>query len=355
MMEEGGSSTPGLGRRRVGRTDLQVSVLGFGGNPLGGLMEEVSDESGNSAVAAAFELGINYFDTAPFYGTGLSEHRLGAALRPYPRDAFVISTKVGRLLRPGRERESSADKYYRGRLPFTPVFDYSYDGAMRSLDDSIQRLGIPQVDIALIHDVSPAMQGDMLEQRFREASAGAARAVSALRDQGVVKAVGVGVSDWKICMRFAEVLDVDVFLLAVRYTLLDQEPAREFLPFCRARNISVIAAAPFVSGILATGAVPGARYMYQPAPEAIMARTRAIEEVCRRHGVPLMAAALQMPLGDPAVCSVLPGFRARHEVLEAAATMRHPIPAEFWADLKAAGLMDEATAVPRAAAAPDRA
>lgn len=346
MTDKTGNKPATLKRRRVGKTDLQVSELGFGGNPFGGLMEAVSDTSANDAVDAAFEVGVNYFDTAPYYGAGLSEHRLGAALRRHPRENFVLSTKVGRLLKPGREEK---DTFYQGALTFTPYFDYSYDGAMRSLEDSIQRLGIPSIDILLIHDVSPNMQGDMLEQRFREASAGAAKAVNALREQGVIKAIGVGVSDWKICMRFAEVVDMDVFLLAVRYTLLNQEPAKEFLPFCRERNISVIAAAPFVSGILATGAVPGARYMYQPATDDIMARTRAIEAVCANHKVPLMAAALQMPLGDSAVCSVLPGFRARSEVLQAAEMVRHPIPEDFWVELKSTGLMEEETIVPVAA------
>jgi D-threo-aldose 1-dehydrogenase len=311
-------------------------------------MDVVSDASAHDAVHAALDAGITYFDTSPFYGLGLSEHRLGAALRARPDAPVVISTKVGRLLRPAREALEPG--LFKGALPFRPEFDYSYDGAMRSIEDSLQRLGRSSIDIVHIHDVSPNMQGDMLEQRYREAASGAARALFDLRDQGVVRAVGVAVSDWRICLRFAqEVGRFDLFLLACRYTLLDQEPARDFLPFCRNQGIGVIAAAPFVSGILATGAVPGAKYMYAPADAAILERTRQIEVVCARFDVPLQAAALQMALGDPAVVSVLPGFRAAWEVKAAVEMMQCPIPAAFWAALKADQLISEETLVPHLA------
>ncbi|MBI3503566.1 MAG: aldo/keto reductase [Proteobacteria bacterium] len=327
-------------RRTIGRTALAVSQLGFGAAPFGNLLADVPDSATRAAVDAAFDAGINYFDTAPFYGHGLSEHRLGEALRGRPRDSFVVSTKVGRLLKPRNGMERSIGPFAT-TLPFDPVYDYSYDGAMRSFEDSLQRLGMSRVDIVLIHDVTPKWQGDLLEERYRQAMDGAYKALERLRSSGAIRAIGVGINDVDILGRFARDGDFDCFMLAGRYTLLDTSALPDLLPTCERRRISILLAAPYNSGILATGAVPGAKYWYADAPAEILDRVRAIEAVCARHGISLQAAATQFPLGHPALASVAAGYRAPEEVRIAAAACRARIPAGFWSDMKSVGLIDQ--------------
>jgi len=330
--------------RRVGRTDLAVSQLGVGTAPFGSLAAADGDASVRSAFDALYDAGQRYFDTAPFYGLGLAEHRFGACLRSVDRRTLAISTKVGRLMRP--HADGIAEGAVGGAYPFDVAFDYSYDGALRSLDASLQRLGTNRVDIALLHDVNRRWQGDMLEQRYREAMGGAYRALVELRDAGVVKAIGVGVNDWEILLRFAADGDFDCFMLAGRYTLLDHTALARFMPECERRGIAVLMAAPFNSGILATGAKPGATFFYVEAEAAIMERTRRIEAVCARHYVDLAAAALQFPLAHPAVASVVTGMRSAAEVAQNLAHVRAPIPAGFWAELKHEGLIDRAAPTP---------
>jgi D-threo-aldose 1-dehydrogenase len=334
-----------LPRRPLGRAPLAVSVLGFGAAPLGGLYREVSAADAGAAVRTALAGGVTYFDTAPLYGHGLSEHRLGEALREVPRDAFVLSTKVGRLLRPTRG-DPPPDGLFANALPFDYVYDYTRDGARRSLEDSLQRLGLAQIDIALIHDVVPRWHGADYERRFRESMEGAYPALAELRAAGVVRAIGVGVKDWDVCLRYLGAGDFDCVMLAGQYTLLCQDALPELLPHCARAGVGVLLAAPFNSGILATGAGPVARYFYQPAPPEILARTRRLETVCRRHGVTLAAAALQFPLAHAAVASVVAGARSRAEVEANVELVRRSIPAAFWQELKAEGLVPMAAPVP---------
>jgi D-threo-aldose 1-dehydrogenase len=329
--------------RRIGQRDLAVSLLGVGTAPFGSLAPDAGDHATREAFASMHAAGLRYFDTAPFYGTGLAEHRLGMCLRDVDRRELAISTKIGRLLTP--QGGGAAPGAHAGRYPFEIAFDYSYDGTMRSLEYSLQRLGTNAVDIVLIHDVNRRWQGDLVEQRYAEAMGGAHRALSDLRAAGVIKAFGVGVNDWSILLRFAADGDFDCFMLAGRYTLLDHTALDVFLPDCLRRQISVLMAAPFNSGILATGATPGATYFYQEAAPEIVERTRSIESICARHGVPLPAAALQFPMAHPAVASVVTGMRSAREVAENVAHCRARIPDAFWQELKHEGLIAEAAPV----------
>jgi D-threo-aldose 1-dehydrogenase len=334
-----------LPRRPLGRAPLAVSVLGFGAAPLGGLFREVSAVDAGGAVEAALAASVTYFDTAPLYGHGLSEHRLGEALRAVPRDAFVLSTKVGRLLRPTRG-DPPPGGLFANALPFDYVYDYSRDGTRRSLEDSLQRLGLARVDIALIHDVIPRWHGADYERRFRESMEGAYPALAELRAAGALRAIGVGVKDWDVCLRYLRAGDFDCVMLAGQYTLLCQDALSELLPHCVRTGVAVLLAAPFNSGILATGAVPDARYFYEPASPEILARTRRLEAACERHDVPLVAAALQFPLAHAGVASVVAGARSRAEVQANVQLVRRPIPSSFWAELKAEGLLPVTAPVP---------
>jgi D-threo-aldose 1-dehydrogenase len=338
-----------LTSRPLGRTGLTLTELGFGGAPLGNLFAPVTDTAARRAVQVAFAAGVRYFDTAPLYGLGLSEHRLGRALQEYPREAFVLSTKVGRLLEPSAPVEAGAGAYV--ELPARrPVFDYSGDGALRSVEASLARLGLERIDLLLIHDIDAFTHGPTGQPaRYREALAGAYPVLDRLRRAGTVRAIGLGVNEWQVCQRAAEDADLDCFLLAGRYTLLEQGVLDTFLPLCLRRGIGVIIGGAFNSGILATGAVPGATYNYRPAAVEIRARTEALARVCRAHGVPLAAAALQFPLAHPAVSSVIVGMRGPAEVEANLTLRRHPIPDELWRDLKAEGLVHPAAPTPRAA------
>lgn len=332
-------------RRRIGRAELDVTVLGFGCGPIGGLFEQIPDEQARAAVRAARDGGITYFDVAPLYGIGLAEHRLGEALRGRKKD-FILSTKVGRLLRPAASGIPQ-ETMFREALPFEIVYDYTYDGIMRSVDDSCQRLGIPGADILYIHDVNRKWHGDAVDQRFREVMEGGYRALEKLRAAGAVKAIGVGVNDPDILVRFAEAGDFDCFMLAGRYTLLEQTPLEKLFPVCEKRGISIVAAGPFNSGILATGVKPGARYFYSEAAPEILDKTSRIEKVCARHGVPLAAAALQFALGHPVVASVVTGMVSSQEVEVNLRHMAHVIPQDFWLELKREGLLRQETPLPR--------
>jgi D-threo-aldose 1-dehydrogenase len=328
----------------LGRRGLRVSRLGLGCGPFGNLMAEVAEDDIRATVQAARAAGVTYFDTAPFYGHGLSEHRLGESLRSVPRDSFVLSSKVGRLLRPDPQARTQGP--FARTLPFEVVYDYSYDGALRSLEDSLQRLGLARIDIVYIHDVNRRWRGDLLEQSYREAMAGAYRALERLRSEGAIGAIGVGVNENEVLLRFARDGDFDAFMLAGRYTLLDTSALAELLPECERRGIAITLAAPLNSGILATGAVAGATFWYQPAPPEILERVRRIEAVCARHRVPLRAIALQFPLAHPALASVVVGMRHPREVEENVAAMRQAIPADLWRELRHERLIDEAAPVP---------
>ncbi|HEX3208828.1 MAG TPA: aldo/keto reductase [Geminicoccaceae bacterium] len=327
-------------KRRLGKAGVEVTIMGFGGAPLGNLFQALSEADSLATVRACYDAGIRYFDTAPLYGYGLGEHRLGEALRGRDRDTFVLSTKIGRLLRPGDPRTLDHGPF-RDALPFAEVYDYSYDGVMRSVEDSLQRLGMHRIDILLAHDLDvwTHRSESARQQRVGEFMAGGYKAMARLREQGAVRAIGAGLNETAACQDLAERGDFDCFLLAGRYTLLEQAPLDKFLPLCEQRRIGLIIGGVYNTGILATGAVEGAYFQYAPAPPEIMERVRKIEAVCARHRVRLPTAALQFPLGHPAVATVIPGTRAPSEVAQNLEIFAPTVPADFWAELKQQGLL----------------
>ncbi len=332
--------------RRLGRTALEVTALGFGGAVVGNLYTNVAEDQALETVDTAYSEGLRLFDTAPFYGHGLSEHRIGDVLRRYPRESFILSTKVGRLLRP--ETKVAVDPgVFSAVLPFEPVFDYSFDGAMRSVEDSLQRLGLNRIDVVLIHDIDSFTHGaDRVDERFHEAMGGAYRALERLRTEGTVGAIGCGLNEWEACYRCAQAGDFDCFLLAGRYTLLQQESLDPFLKLCEEREIGIIIGGPYNSGILATGPVENATYDYSPATPEILERTRRIQEVCASYQVPLPAAALQFPLGHPAVTTVIPGARSAAEVRQNLHLLNLQIPEDLWLELKHQDLIRKDSPIP---------
>jgi D-threo-aldose 1-dehydrogenase len=331
-------------QRRLGRTSLRVSALGLGGGPFGNLMVEADDAALRAAAETALKAGVTYVDTAPFYGHGLSEHRLGEALRGVPRNSFVLSTKVGRLLRP--DPAAVTDGPFARPLPFATVMDYSHDGALRSIEDSLQRLGLARIDIVFIHDMNARYQGDRLERRYAESLEGCFRALARLRAEGTIRAIGVGVDDVGILTRYASDGDFDCFMLAGRYTLLDSTALPALLPLCLRKGIGVVLAGPLNSGILATGAVPGATHFYREPPPDVLERVRRIEAVCARHRTPLQAAALQFPLAHAALAGVVVGMRSAREADAAVAALAHAIPRDLWRELREQGLIDRDAPTP---------
>ncbi len=330
-------------RRPLGRTPLSLSVLGFGGSSVGNLYQPIGEEDAAAAVAAALAAGIRYFDTAPLYGKGLGERRMGRALGQHSRDDFVLSTKVGVL--PASVDAPAGKKILDPHgLPFRLVFDYGYDSVMRSVEDSLERLGMDRIDVALIHDIDAHTHGEADQKsRFREAMEGAYPALIKMRDEGTVRAVGVGVNDWRVCQECLGAADFDCFLLAGRYTLLDQGALATFLPACQERGIGVIVGAPYNSGILARGATDGATYFdAKPSPQ-VLEKVRRMDRICAGHGVSLAAAALRFPLGHPAVASVIPGVRSAAHVERNIQLFDETIPADLWRELKDEGLIDGAT------------
>lgn len=311
--------------RRLGRSGFVLSSTGFGGGPVGWATAPDADAVAGVTLTAAWELGIRYFDTAPYYGFGKSEKRIGRFLRMRPRNEFVLSSKVGRLIRPAFEGDLS---------PSQVRFDYSRDGTMRSIEDSLLRLGLDRIDIALIHDIDGWTHAGEQPQRFAEAVDGAYRALSDLKSQGVIRAIGLGVNEWRVCLDFAKQVPVDCFLLAGQVTLLEHAAERAFLPYCEAEGIGVIAGGPFNSGILASGAVEGAQFHYGPAGDDVLARVRRLEEICSSHNVALAAAALAFPLRFPAVASVIPGIASVPEAERLAGNIAAAIPEALWNDLE---------------------
>jgi D-threo-aldose 1-dehydrogenase len=319
--------------RQLGRSGLAVSLLGFGTTALGNIMRETSTETAAAAVDAAWSAGLRYFDTAPQYGQGLAEERLGRALAARPRGEWVLSTKVGKLLRPTADGRVPEGLFVGGGA-FEIEFDYSYDGTMRSLEASLGRLGVDRIDVALIHDVNRRYHGERVHQRLQEALGGAVPALAKLRAEGTIGAFGPAFNDIDILQAFVAQADIDCLMLPRGYSLLNQQAAAALLPECLRRDISVLIASPFESGILATGAVPGATYLYRPADAEVQARVRRLEALCAEHAVPLAAAALQFPARHPAVASVVVGMRSAEEVAENARLMGVPIPPELWTSLE---------------------
>ena len=335
-----------------GRTarPLDVTRLGFGGAPLGNLYRALSEDEAQATLAAAFDGGIRLFDTAPLYGLGRSEERFGVAIGRAGREGIVLSTKIGRLLIDGPVDEAWKDFFIDAPEKQT-VYDYSYDGVMRSHEASLARLGVDSVDILLVHDVDVWTHGsqEAADEKVRELfDGGGYRALNELKASGRIAAIGGGVNEWQACEALLREGDFDCFLLAGRYTLIEQEALDSFLPTCVERDIGIILGGPYNSGILATGATDGARFNYEPAPPPIMERVRRIESLCERHGVTLAAAALQFVLAHPAVKTVIPGAMAAQEVRQNVALLEEAIPPALWADLKEAKLLRGDAPVPEA-------
>jgi D-threo-aldose 1-dehydrogenase len=338
-------SQSALPRRALGRTGLHVSALGFGTAPLGDLFAQLDDGTAVATVERALELGINLLDSSPLYGRGLSEHRCGTALRRVPREDIVLCTKVGRWMDPFHRPDDRSG--FVGGQPHRAVVDYSYDGTMRSVEQSLLRLGTDRLDLLLIHDVDVWTHGiDAIEQRFREAMEGAYVALDRLRGEGVVAGIGVGVNEAEMCVRFAQAGSFDTMLLAGRYSLLEQPALAQFLPLAQQQGIGVLLGGVFNSGILATGAVSGAKYNYQDAPPHILDRVADIQRVCDAHGVALPTAALHFALGHPAVASVVLGAQNPQEVERNVAALSSKVPSALWTDLKAQHLLDAEAPVP---------
>jgi D-threo-aldose 1-dehydrogenase len=335
-------------KRQLGRTGLALTQLGMGTAPLGDLWERIPEERAQASLAAAWQCGVRYFDTAPWYGNTLAEQRLGHFLRQQPRAEFAISTKVGRVYTRPRDPDRFDPGFWAGGLQFQLRFDYGYDGVMRSFEDSLHRLGLPRVDLLVIHDVDPGYQGGDagVERCFAQLEGGGIRALQELTAAGDIKGFGAGINEGPMLARFLDRFEPDFFLVAMPYTLLDQAPLDDALPRCVDRGIGIVIGSPYASGILATGAIEGAKYNYAPATPEILAKTWKIQAVCERHGVPLPAAALQFPLGHPAVAAVIPGAVTPEEAVRNAATLRVEIPAGLWAELKAEGLLRPAAPVP---------
>lgn len=325
---------------RGGRGALTFTELGFGTAPIGGLYRPVSQDQAFQTMTRAWDLGVRYFDTAPLYGLGQSETRLNRALKG--RTGFTVSSKVGRLLRPCRPGEAftGVGKWF--DVPNrVEIYDYSYDGVMRSVEFSLERTGLDRFDVLFVHDIDLFTHGslDRLEPLRQAFMAGGYKALLALRDQGVTRAIGGGINEWEQCQWLLERGDFDLFLLAGRYTLLEQESLASFLPLCLTRGVGVVIGGPYNSGVLATGARPGAFYDYNPAPAWVLEKVAAIQRVCDAHGVRLVDAAFQFPLLHPAVLSVIPGAQTPAEVEANARAAAATIPPALWADLKSQGLM----------------
>jgi D-threo-aldose 1-dehydrogenase len=327
--------------RKVGKSSQFVSELGFGTAPLGDLFVQVPEKDAQQILQAAWDGGIRYYDTAPFYGYGKAEHRLGTFLRQQPRSEFVVSTKVGRVLRPPADPEHVDPTFWAAPLPFDFSFDYSYDGIMRSFEDSLQRLSLNRVDMLLIHDLDDLfhLSQEAIAACLAQLYTSGWRALDELRRAGVIQAIGAGINRAHMMPRFLDLVDLDFFIVAMPYTLLDQEVLDGIFPRCEEEGVGVVVGAPFASGILATGPTADARYAYEPASAKILEKTRRIQTVCQRHDTPLAAAAMQFPLAHPLVAAIIPGAVETAHVISNVSSIQHPIPAALWSELKSEGLI----------------
>lgn len=314
---------------------LDVTSIGLGSAPLGGLFSPVSDADAQATIERAWSLGVRFFDTAPLYGFGLAERRLGAFLRQQPRESYVISTKVGRLLR-APDGAPDEDEHYKGTPRERPVFDFSHDGVMRSVEESLERLGLDRIDVLLVHDP---------DDHYDDAVTGAFRALQRLRENGTVKAIGAGMNQSEMLVRFAEAVPVDCFLLAGRYTLLDQGALDALFPLCQAKHIGILLGGLYNSGILANPTT-SAKFNYQDADAALVARALELDALCRKHGTELKAAALQFCMAHPTVTVAVMGARNAGEVADNMAMTEKAVPAAFWQELRARKLVDVRAPLP---------
>ena len=326
-------------KRNLGNTDIKLTPIGFGGAPLGNLFEELNETDCFDIVKKSYEMNINLFDTSPLYGYGLSEHRLGNFLKTIDPNKYYLSTKVGRYLTP--ERNFYKEGKFKGHINFVPNLDYSYDGVMRSFDQSIHRLAVPKIDICLIHDVDRYNFGDDVDHYFKVAMNGAYKALNDLKEQKVIKAIGVGLNDADICTKFANEGDFDCMLLAGRYTLIDQSALNEFFPIAKKNNIGIILGGVFNSGILAKGIGDNVTYWYDKIPFEIKKKYKKISQVCQKHDVPVPAAALQFSYSNQLISSMILGIDRVEQIEQNYKYFNYPIPESLWSDLIRENLIDE--------------
>jgi D-threo-aldose 1-dehydrogenase len=334
-------------RRRVGSTTLTLPAFGFGAAQLGELYRTVDEAQSQATLDAAWDAGIRFYDTAPWYGLGLSEHRLGGLLRTRSRAEFIVNTKVGRTLVRPKNVATYKNPYWVGGLPFDVSFDYSYDGVMRSYEQSMQRLALNTLDSLVIHDLDTLFHStEMVDFHLRQLTGSGMKALAELKATGDIKAIGVGNNVPGNLDEMLNLIDVDFAIVAMPYTLLDQSILHTDMAHCVSRGVSVIIGAPFASGILVTGSGAGAKYAYGAASPEVQAKVQRLEAACKAHGVSMPAAALQFPLAHPAVVSVIPGSASATELTQNIASLQAPIPTSFWTDLKAQGLIDRDAPIP---------
>lgn len=331
-------------QQEIGTTGLYINPLGFGCAPIGNLYHAISDDLASSVLQASWDAGFRYYDTAPHYGQGLSERRTGDLLRPLEGKDYLLSTKVGRLLKPSSYKPERHG--FRSPMPFDFKYDYSYDGVMRSFEDSLLRLGLERVDILYMHDIGADTHGKENDCHFPIAMQGGYKAMRELKDQGLVKAIGLGVNEYQVCDKALDHGDWDCFLLAGRYTLLEQNCLESFLPRCERRNCSIIVGGPYNSGILATGSKGTPYYNYEPAGNNVIKHVQQIERLCFEFKVTLAAASLQFPMAHPCVVSVIPGLGNVKRIKQTIALFNEKIPAEFWQALKNSELLNALAPTP---------
>ncbi|MBT5185872.1 MAG: aldo/keto reductase [Kordiimonadaceae bacterium] len=339
-----------LVQNALGRTKVKVTELGFGGATLGNLYNEISDAEASSTLQEALKSGINFLDTAPHYGAGLSEVRFGKVLQHIDKADYILSTKVGRVLK--HDPNADVSKLRNGFLtpmPFTAEYDYSYDGIMHSYEDSLKRMGLVKIDVLLVHDIGVVTHGDDNDHYFKDLTDSGYSALDELKRNGDVGAIGLGVNEWEACEQAMDIGQFDCFLLAGRYTLLEQEPLKHFLPRCLEYGASLIVGGAYNSGILAVGTRSGQamNYNYQAAPDQIIKAVQKIEDICDQFNVTLAAAALQFPLAHDAVATVVPGLSNPEQFAQTLKLYHEKIPAEFWQTLKDKGLLSENAPVPK--------
>ena len=337
-------------KQSIGNQGLEVTQLGLGGTSYANMYSAVSEGVAVDTITSAFDAGIRYFDTAPLYGFGLSETRLGAGLGQLDRAECVVSSKVGYTLVPSGTSEPPVEVFV-DTPPLASAFDYSRDAILRSLDESLECLNLSRIDLVYVHDPDRCISIDLnfdpnQETDYRQVLDETFPALAELRGQGVIGAIGVGINQWQMLCDFARAGDFDCFLLAGRYTLLEQNSVTELLPLCQEKQIRIVVGGPYNSGILASGPVDGAYYNYAVAPRDVMKKTGEIEAVCRRHGVALAAAALQFPFGHPSVVAVIPGARSVAELEENVVHFETEIPSQMWQELRALGLLHPQAPLP---------
>ena len=345
------STSPVLPRRAVGKAGLSVTEIGYGGAPIGNFRFDISDDDAHASMAALWTGGGRLYDTSPYYGYGRSELRVGRFLQSVPATEYVLSTKIGRILRPLRASDDRTGLRERG-LPMFPRYDYTYDGVMRSLEQSYQRLGLARIDIALIHDTDASAHGSdaAAEPHYKASMEGAYKALDELRRSGDVKAIGVGLNDTRWCRRYVEAGDFDVVMIAGQYTLLNHtDETLDFVELCRMKGVGLLLAAVFNGGLVALGSKSGANFNYNPTPPEVVARLKRLEEIAAAHRVSLVAAAIQAVLAEPVVKSAVLGATSPAEVEANLKARTAHIPPAFWADLKTAGLMSQRFRTPGAA------